>query len=331
MPPYLLTYPIQLMYPRLKMTADPFACDRRLIEFCTSFLKESSTYRLERVEYLSPLRSPYRENNRVYAFHWTPREGRKMLAIVVLHGLGVQVLLLEKLVCRVLLRWGFDAVLFILPYHLERTPRGARSGSHFFSLDRQRSFDAFRQAVVDLRCLGDYLSRKGLSLAAWGTSLGGILLNTLMGVDDRYKVGISISAGGNINRMVWEGLMGRFVKVFLKSKGVREDHYQESLREFEDFLKRIREKGDIPEPKWEWWLLDPLTYAHLNRPRTILMFNGLLDMIVPRLSALELSSALEGARICWLPAGHFTMVLFTPYMISRGLRLFERYGVERRP
>lgn len=326
-----MTCPIQLMYPRAKMTADPFAYDRRMVEFRASLLKESSIYRLERVEYLSPLRSPYRENNRAYAFHWTPREGRKMLAIVVLHGLGVRVLLLERLVCRLLLRWGFDAVLFILPYHLERTPKGARSGSHFFSLDGQRSYNAFRQAVVDLRCLGDYLSGKGLSLGAWGTSLGGILLNTLMGVDDRYKVGISISAGGNINRMVWEGLMGRFVKVFLKSKGVREDHYQESLREFEDFLKRIREKGDIPEPKWEWWLLDPLTHAHLNRPRMVLMFNGLLDMIIPRLSGLELSSALEGAHICWLPAGHFTMVLFTPYIVSRGLRLLERHGVERRP
>lgn len=318
------------MYAKLNMAEDIFAYDPQKIRFDLSPVKETGSYTLERVEYRSPLKTPYPENNRAGGLHYLPKYERRMLAIVVLHGLGVHTVQSERLVCRVLLRRGFDALLFTLPYHLERTPRGTRSGSYFFSLDRERSFDAFRQAIMDLRCLGDYLTTRGLSLGVWGTSLGGIILNTLMGVDQRYEIGISVSGGGNINRIIWEGLMGRFVRVFLKSKGVEERHYRKTLLEFRGFLEEIGERGEIPEPKWDWWLLDPLTFAHLNRPRMVLMFNGVLDLIVPRSCAVELSIALGVPEICWLPASHLTIGLFTPYLISKSLRFLEGYGTSKR-
>jgi len=319
-----------LMYLRAGMLEDIFGRKERRVKFVTSLLKESSTYCLERVEYPSPLKTPYDENNRAYAFHYIPKQGRRMLAVVKLHGLGVRTIRSEQFFYRILLRSGFDAVLFVLPYHLERTPKGTRSGTYFFSLERERSFNAFRQAVLDLRCLADYLTGRGLSLGICGTSLGAILLNTLMGVDGRYEIGVSVSGGGNINRIVWEGLMGRFVKSFLKSRGVKEDHYLDMLEEFRSFLAEIRNRGEIPRPKWEWWLLDPLTFAHLNRPRRVLLFNGLFDLIVPRSCAQELSSALGGVEICWLPASHFSIGLFAPLIVRRSLRFLAKYGAKER-
>lgn len=146
---------------------------------------ESHSYRLLRVSYASPLQTPYPENNTAHALHYTPRPRRKKLAIVVLRGLGVETLHTERFICRLLVSRGFASLLFALPYHLDRTPRGTRSGSYFLSLDRERSFSAFRQAILDLRCLGDCLTGEGLSIGVWGTSLGVIVLNHLMGVDGR--------------------------------------------------------------------------------------------------------------------------------------------------
>lgn len=39
----------------------------------------------------------------------------------------------------------------------------------------------------------------------------------------------------------------------------------------------IKEGAKIPEPKWERYLLDLLTYAHRNYPRNVLMINGIFE------------------------------------------------------
>lgn len=45
---------------------------------------------------------------------------------------------------------------------------------------------------MDSRCLDEYLSGRWLSIGVWGTNLGAIVLNTLMVVDGRYGIGVSI-------------------------------------------------------------------------------------------------------------------------------------------
>ncbi|GAH51181.1 unnamed protein product, partial [marine sediment metagenome] len=100
--------------------------------------------------------------------------------------------------------------------------------------------------------------------------------------------------------------------------------YLRALEEFESFLLKIRKTGSIPEPKWHWFLLDPLTYAFFNKPRKVLMINGLCDLIIPRRSVLELNRALDGLEMLWLPASHFTIYIFLPLIIAKIIQYFEK-------
>lgn len=79
------------------MVEDTFGYEPPKAGFNLSLLKESEAYRLLRVEYRSPLKTPYPGNNKAYALHYLPKHRRKMLAIVVLHGLGVETLQSERL------------------------------------------------------------------------------------------------------------------------------------------------------------------------------------------------------------------------------------------
>jgi pimeloyl-ACP methyl ester carboxylesterase len=288
----------------------------------------TSDFKTVEITFPSPVKTDFSENNTVYALHYIPLRKRKGLAIHVLHGWGAREARYEKGVCAALARNGFDSCLLSLPYHMKRTPRGAASGSHFFSTQLERSGHAFQQGVIDARCLGDLMIAEGMKLGCFGMSMGAILLHLLMGVDERFGIGVSVLGGGNINRMVWQGLMGRAIVKFLRTRGVSKRDFYEILEDYKFFLEEIARTGEIPEPKWEWYLLDPLSYAHRNRPRRVLMFNGYFDPIIPRASVIELHQALGQPKLVWLPTEHFTTAFFRGMIVRRSLAFLDQYVLE---
>ena len=292
-------------------------------------LKGTSGYTLKEISFESPVATDFPENNTVYALHHIPTCRRRGLAIVVLHGWGAREARYERGVCVRLARHGFDSCLLSLPYHMKRTPTGTTSGRYFFSTKLERSGHALHQAIIDSRCLGDVMLREGLSLGCFGMSMGAIVLNLLMGVDERFEVGASVLGGGNINRMIWQGMMGRGIVRFLRTRGITKKDFREVLRDYSAFLERIRETGEIPEPRWEWYYLDPLTYAHRNHPRRVIMFNGFFDLIIPRMSVVELHKALGEPKLVWFPTEHFTIAFFQTMIMRRILEFFSDYARER--
>jgi pimeloyl-ACP methyl ester carboxylesterase len=306
------------------MPQDPYAYEFE-VEAKRRELKAISGYSLHEISFLSPVKTDFPENNTVYALHHIPRGTRKGLAVLVLHGWGAREARYERGVCVRLARHGFDSCLLSLPYHMKRAPRGSASGSYFFSTRLERSGHAFHQAIIDARCVGDLMVKEGLKLGCFGMSMGAIVLNLLMGVDERFVAGVSVLGGGNINRMIWQGLMGRGIVRFLRTKGITRRHFYEVLEDYSTFLEEIRRGGEIPEPKWEWYLLDPLTYAHRNNPRRVLMFNGFFDLIIPRSSVIELHRALGEPKLVWLPTEHFTAAFFQTMIMRRSLHFFDEY------
>ena len=298
----------------------------RKVKVASKLIEEKKDYKLFELSYKSPYRTPYEENNTIYSFCYEPKPRKKGLALIVLHGLRERNAWFEKMLCRILAKNKFTAILMTLPYHLKRTPEGSWSGAYFFSKDLRRSGNAYRQAVIDARCTADWLEEQGLKIGIIGISMGAILANTTMGVDERFKVGISITGGGNINRMIWEGIFGWIIKLFLISKGATERHYRETIEDFKKFLHKIKEGAKIPEPKWEWYLLDPLTYAHRNYPRNVLMINGIFDLIIPRPCVQELNTALGNPEIIWLPCSHFTIYIFSPYILKKSLEYLNKFS-----
>jgi len=309
------------------MHNDPYAYTLEAVPNRES-LKGAPDYRLQEISFQSPVKTDCPENNTAYALHHIPTRRRKGVAVLVLHGWGAREARYERGVCVRLARHGFDSCLVSLPYHMKRAPRGTSSGSYFFSTKLERSGHAFHQAIIDSRCLGDIMVEEGFRLGCFGMSMGAIVLNLLMGVDERFKAGVSILGGGNINRMIWQGMMGRGIVRFLRTKGITKRDFYEVLEDYNAFLEETRRTGEIPEPKWEWYLLDPLTYAHRNNPRRVLMFNGFFDLIIPRASVIELHRALGNPELVWLPTEHFTIAFFQTMIMRRSLAFFDEYAGE---
>ena len=313
------------------MHKDPYAYTLEA-QVSQNDLEGASGYRLREISFQSPVQTDSPENNTVYALHYIPTGRRKGLAVLVLHGWGARQARYEKGVCVRLARHGLDSCLLSLPYHMKRAPKGTASGSYFFSTKLERSGHALHQAIIDSRCMGDMMVSEGFSLGCFGMSMGAIVLNLLMGVDERFEVGVSVLGGGNINRMIWQGLMGRGIVRFLRAKGITKRDFYEVLEDYEVFLDEIRRTGEIPKPRWDWYLLDPLTYAHRNNPRKVLMFNGFFDPIIPRTSVVELHRALGEPELIWLPTEHFTIAFFQTMIMRRSLAFFEEHagGLEGR-
>lgn len=76
---------------------------------------------------------------------------------------------------------GCDVVLYVPPYHLERTPAGLGSGDAMLATDFADHLGVFAQEVSDLRRLSLWLRAQGVRwLGAFGSSMGGgMLLRTV--------------------------------------------------------------------------------------------------------------------------------------------------------
>jgi esterase/lipase len=288
-------------------------------------LKQTRTATIKRISFDSTFPLSFVNNDRVIVYHYEPMRHDSKRAVVILHGWRSTSLFFEKLLATQLVRKGFHIYLPILPFHFERTPRGRRNGVLYFTLDQQHSSNAYKQTIIDLQNLADILSKEGYHIGIIGSSLGGVVLHTLMGIDKRFTCGVSILGGGNIHRIVWDGLLGRFVVKYLKRQGITTEDYRRVLIDYDNYLATINGSTRIPEPKWHWFALDPLTYANRNHPRTVLMINGIYDMIIPRKAVFELHKALGSPELIWLPAFHLTVFVFTPFIIAKATQFFEKH------
>lgn len=113
-------------------------------------------------------------------------------ALVLLHGWLATPLHIDYLAWRMrpLLAAGIEVWLPRLPAHIERTPRGAVSGSRCLLPDALASAAAVRAAAAETNALGSWLSRRHPRVALWGISLGG------------WVAGVAVSGSGE-----WCGLV----------------------------------------------------------------------------------------------------------------------------
>jgi pimeloyl-ACP methyl ester carboxylesterase len=114
------------------------------------------------------------ENGAAYARWW--RSARPRTTIVLLHGWGGGPWFLESRAFPVdyFRKLGLDVILFQLPFHGLRTPRGTRSGQLFPSPHVVRTNESFAQAISDLRALHTWLLEQDVpAIGLSGMSLGG--------------------------------------------------------------------------------------------------------------------------------------------------------------
>lgn len=304
---------------------------KRIFEYDKEFkdleIKENKIkgFNLKKIKFRSTINTKFEENNFVYGYIFYPKNNFNGINIITIHPVHENLPSFGYSVAYYFTRYGYKVSYITLPFHRERAPKGTKSGELFFSNEEDEYFLSMRQSIVDLRHFIQFLIdlEKNKIIYGMGLSLGAILLNLLMGVDNRVIKGVSLIGAGNILRLTWEGIYGLSSRYYYKKKGLNFNTYKKELKNFINYVDMVKNYGEIIETYKLWYLIDPLTYSTFNNPRNVLFINGLFDLVIPKRAVIELWERLGKPKIIWIPSTHYTIPIFFPYILKLSKKFFE--------
>lgn len=242
-------------------------------------------------EYLTRFRSPVESGEPandsvpIRAILPARREG-PVPAVVILHYWGARDQRFERNLGVGLARRGVGAVLIALPYHLERTPPGSRSGERAVVPDPEALVAMMSQAVLDVRRTVDWIQsrpefqRDSIGLA--GASLGAIVAATAVGVEPRISRAVFLLGGADLGGILWQSSLVVRQRESLRRKGWTEDRLREALAPVE-----------------------PARVLAEHRPKRSFVIAARNDTVVPPANSERLIQALGDPVVLWLDTGHY--------------------------
>jgi dienelactone hydrolase len=241
------------------------------------------------------------ENNTVHGEYYRPRGEGTFPAVIVLDIMGGDGSV-SRMVATALAQKHIAALALEMPYYGARRPAGSRM--RMISTDFDRSMDAVRQTVLDVRRAAAWLaSRKELDsnrLGIVGTSLGSFMGSLAAEMEPRLgRVAILLGGGGLVDafydnpraelfRKSWEALGGNKTKL----------------------LRLIAPA-------------DPLTCAANLKDRKVLMIAAKQDEIVPPKMAEALWEATGRQKIVWYDCNHYGAVKYIVPAMAHVVKLFS--------
>jgi dienelactone hydrolase len=243
------------------------------------------------VTFPSALTTPHPENNLVVARLFSAprlkggREDRRR-AVVVLPQWNANPSGHVGL-CRLLARFGINALRLSLPYHDRRMPPFLHRADFIVSANVGRTAQVCRQAVVDARRAVAWLAREEFGrIGILGTSLGSCLAM----LTTAHEPLVRTQALNHVSRyfadVVWEGLSTQHVRAGLAG------HIT---------LDRLREL---------WMPISPQAYVERTRGKKTLLVYARYDTTFPVHLSLDLIREFDrlgvDCRVATLPCGHYT-------------------------
>jgi hypothetical protein len=256
------------------------------------------------LRFTSPVVTPHHENNTVAAqwFPAEPRFARGRRAAIVLPHWNAQPSQHVGL-CKGLAKLGISALRLSLPYHDIRMPKELQRADYAVSSNIGRTIDATRQAVIDARCLVDWLATQGYErLGIVGTSLGSCYAFLTSAHEPRLKVNVYNHCSTYFADVVWTGLSTRHIR-----EGIEGSIDLEQLRE-------------------SWMAISPVSYmdryaAHAKK--SLFIYTRYDTTFLPELSEDVIrrvrSSGIDN-RVLVLPCGHYTLGM-SPFKFIDGYHI----------
>ncbi|WP_332631671.1 alpha/beta hydrolase family protein [Halalkalibacter flavus] len=176
---------------------------------------------------------------------------------------------------------------FTLPYHFQREPKiSSYSGELMISADIERTLQAVKQTIVDLRTLIQWLkkNKKGPVIVI-GVSLGGFITNLVSTLEDQMDMLISIFYSNRLSYSIWNTIPGKFIREDLERHGV---HY----RELEQY----------------WKITEPSIAASKINKDNILLISGKYDQYIHMEDATYLWESWGRPKRLIYPCGHAGIV-----------------------
>lgn len=231
---------------------------------------------------------------------WGPRAPAVVVTPILGGGQSI-----SRSQCRYLVEAGFHVAL------VDRGPRvlAAHWPVEALELYMRRGI-AGRRAVVDwLQARPDVDPRR---ISAMGISMGGIITTVLTAVEPRLESAVIALAGADVPAIISASSEDRLI-VWRQARaaelGVDEAQVEARLRQA------------LPD--------DPAVLAGAIDPRKVLQITASLDTVVPTARQDALWEALGRPLRYDLPTGHYTGIVYLPYILETCVRWWEaRYRDE---
>jgi hypothetical protein len=200
--------------------------------------------------------------------------------------------------------FGVTSYLITLPYHGKRGA-GSRIANEFLSADLDKTVEAVRQSVAEVRGLIGWLTETAPGeVAVLGISLGSCIAGLLCTVEQRARRYALVLSAGDFAETVWEGRATRHIRGELEGKIT---------------LERLRKA---------WAEISPESYVesiNTNRPE-VYMINGYYDTVVPPKASQRFIEMLRrhgiAVRTSMLWCGHYTLSVF-PFNVIATLKIIK--------
>jgi dienelactone hydrolase len=243
----------------------------------------TSGIKIFRVQYPSPVQSPYPENNTVHGEYYRPNGEGPFPGVVVLDVIGGADQIVSRSLSTQLARGGVAALFIQMPYYGPRRPPG--KNIRMISPDYRHSIEAVRQTVLDARRAVAWLEAQpeidATRLGIMGTSLGSFMGSLTAEMEPKVRrVAILLGGGGLVDAYY-------------------DDSRARTYRIAWELLGGTKEKlAQLLAP------VDPLTYAANLCDRKVLMLAGKRDEVVlPKMTeALWKASGMQ--KLVWFDCTH---------------------------
>jgi len=235
----------------------------------------------------SAIVTPYAVNNVVPLEVFLPSLAQGPVPVVLLlHYWGATDIKVEEALARDLNSRGIAAAIMALPYHLQRTPPGYKSGELAVQADPDQLIVTMTQSVMDCRRAIDFLctqpqidsSKIGLA----GASLGAVVSTLVYGVDPRISHVAFMLGGVDLAGIIWHSSRVVIQREKLRAKGYTEDSLRAAIAQIE-----------------------PTRYLLRRTQKDALIVAARFDTVVPRSSTDQLISLFPNPPTIWLDTGHY--------------------------
>lgn len=203
-----------------------------------------------------------------------------------------------------LARAGIAAFLIVQPYSYNRRLVPRVPDVEIISGDVPQMVSALRQAVLDNRRALDWLEKRSdvdpQRMGVAGISLGGMLAPLIAGVDHRARVLVTVVGGADVSDTIYDGFITYGLRPSLLYHGVTFDSLKHDLAPIE-----------------------PSNWLQGFDPQNALLFNGRYDVFINPKQARHLAKALGGAKIVWIPTGHYGSIFAEKQIEAVGVQFLR--------
>jgi dienelactone hydrolase len=255
--------------------------------------------------FASPVPSGVAANDRVPLRLWLPAGRTAPVPVVVAaHFWGATDYRAETALAREFAERGIGLAAIALPFHLERTPSGTRSGDLAVVPDPDALRRNLIQSVADLHRAVDLLVQRpevdASRLGVMGTSLGSLVAELAYGQDPRLIRAAFLLGGADIPYILLNSSRISDVRDGLRRLGWTEARLREVLTD-----------------------VDPITYLPRSAPGRTYLIAARFDSVIPASATQALREKLSGGANLIIDTGHYGGVFVQSRLQREVARFFS--------